>query len=152
MPLPRSLPLAASIAIVLSLLAQQSPAIAQAYSASRFTFCHSGGGVNCVVDGDTFWMGGEKVRIADIDTPETHSPRCEAERALGARATRRLQALLNAGAFSTRRIDRDRDRYGRLLRIVTRDGRSIGSMLVAEGLARPWTGSRQPWCSINSRR
>ena len=29
---------------------------------------------------------------------------------------------------------------------VMRDGRSIGAMLVAEGQARPWEGSRQPWC------
>ena len=142
----RPRPTSAFLAFLLSILGQQASATASNTASSRFTFCHSGGGVNCVVDGDTFWMSGEKVRIADIDTPETHSPRCEAERKLGARATRRLQALLNAGAFSTRRIDRERDRYGRLLRIVTRDGRSIGSMLVAEGLARPWTGSRQPWC------
>ena len=142
----RCLPIPAVVVLVLSMIGQRVPAFALETASSRFTFCHSGGGVNCVVDGDTFWMSGEKVRIADIDTPETHSPRCEAERALGARATRRLQALLNAGAFSTRRIDRERDRYGRLLRIVTRDGRSIGSMLVAEGLTRPWTGSRQPWC------
>ena len=141
----RRLPIPA-VLIVLSMFGQHFPALASDAAASRFIFCHNGGGVNCVVDGDTFWMSGEKVRIADIDTPETHSPRCEAERTLGARATRRLRALLNAGPFSTRRIDRERDRYGRLLRIVTRNGRSIGSMLVVEGLARPWTGSRQPWC------
>ena len=31
-------------------------------------------------------------------------------------------------------------------RVVTRDGRSLGDRLVAEGLARTWTGRRQPWC------
>ena len=58
-----------------------------------FGYCHSGGGTNCVVDGDTFWFRGEKYRIADIDTPETHGPRCSEEGALGARATSRLQQL-----------------------------------------------------------
>ena len=113
---------------------------------SRFTLCHGMGGPDCVVDGDTFWLDGLKIRIADIDTPETHGPRCTAEGALGMRATQRLLALLNAGAFSLTAVERDLDRYGRTLRIVTRQGRSIGARLVAEGLARPWTGARQPWC------
>ncbi len=111
-----------------------------------FGFCHRGGGINCVVDGDTFWFGGEKYRIADIDTPETHGPRCLQEGALGARATDRLQTLMNAGAFTLETGDRDTDRYGRKLRVVTRQGQSIGAMLVAEGLARTWDGSRHPWC------
>lgn len=114
--------------------------------AGRFTLCERGGGTACVVDGDTFWLEGEKIRIADIDTPETRQPRCGSELALGTRATQRLIALLNAGRFSLHPVERDKDRYGRSLRIVSRSSRSIGATLVAEGLARPWTGSRQPWC------
>ncbi|WP_188063087.1 thermonuclease family protein [Sphingobium sp. KCTC 72723] len=113
---------------------------------AQFGFCHSGGGSNCVVDGDTFWFRGDKYRIADIDTPETHGPRCEAEGVLGARATQQLQTLLNAGPFSLASGDRDSDRYGRALRVVTRKGQSIGEQLVAEGLARSWDGARHPWC------
>jgi micrococcal nuclease len=113
-----------------------------------FGFCHSGSGENCVVDGDTFWFHGEKIRIADIDTPETHPPRCAAEARLGAAATQRLQDLLNAGPIRlTTAGDRHIDRYGRKLRIVERDGASIGSILVAEGLARPYNGGpRAGWC------
>src|SRR3546814_100399 len=66
---------------------------------AQFGFCHSGGGRNCVVDGDTFWFAGEKYRIADIDTPETHPPRCAEEARLGRAATDRLRVWLNAGAF-----------------------------------------------------
>ena len=113
---------------------------------ARFGYCHSGGGTNCVVDGDTFWMAGEKIRIADIDTPETHPARCAREQRLGDAATFRLQALLNAGAVTLVPIDRDIDRYGRRLRVVERDGQSLGQMLVDEGLARPWEGYRRPWC------
>ncbi|MET0370621.1 MAG: thermonuclease family protein [Sphingobium sp.] len=114
---------------------------------ASFGLCHSGGGGgDCVVDGDTFWFAGSKYRIADIDTPETHPPRCAAEAALGAQATLRLQALMNAGAFTLEIGERDSDRYGRALRIVTRDGRSIGDQLVADGLARRWDGARHPWC------
>ena len=111
-----------------------------------FGFCHIGGGTNCVVDGDTFWMDGQKIRIADIDTPETHPPRCAGEATLGAQATQRLQALLNAGPVTLETIERDTDKYGRALRIVPRNGQSLGATLVAEGLARPWGGSRRSWC------
>lgn len=113
---------------------------------ASFALCHSGGGKNCVVDGDTFWFRGEKIRIADIDTPETHGPRCPEEAALGARATVRLHDLLNDGAFSLESADRNTDRYGRRLQIVTRRGESLGERLVAEGLARPWEGARRSWC------
>ena len=111
-----------------------------------FGICKSGGGPNCVVDGDTIWYRGSKIRIADIDTPETHQPRCAAEAARGAAATRRLHQLVNAGPFSLQSINRDEDRYGRKLRILTRGGESLGAMLVAEGLARFYEGGRRSWC------
>lgn len=101
----------------------------------------------CVVDGDTFWLDSVKIRIADIDTPEISQPQCDYEKALGEKATERLIQLLNAGPFELQTIGgRDIDRYGRLLRVVVRDGSSLGDQLVAEGLARTWTGRREPWC------
>ena len=98
-----------------------------------------------IVDGDTFWYGGEKIRIADIDTPEVRG-RCPYETQLAAQATNRMSALLAAGPFELHAVERDTDRYGRKLRVVTRGGRSLGDQLVAEGLARTWTGRREPWC------
>jgi len=98
-----------------------------------------------VIDGDTFDYGGDRIRIADIDTPELRG-RCPTERVQAARATQRLRALLAAGPFELVRSGRDEDRYGRKLRVVVRGGRSIGDMLVAEGLARTWSGRREPWC------
>ncbi|HEV2079207.1 MAG TPA: thermonuclease family protein [Allosphingosinicella sp.] len=98
-----------------------------------------------IVDGDTFRYRGEKYRIADIDTPEVNG-RCAFESELAARATDRMEALLHQGPFELHGVDRDEDRYGRKLRVVTRDGRSLGDQLVAEGLARTWTGRREPWC------
>jgi micrococcal nuclease len=111
-----------------------------------FALCRSGADTDCVVDGDTFRVGDIIVRIADIDTPETRDARCAAERARGEEAKHRLRALLNAGPFTLGSYPRDEDTYGRKLRIVERDGRSIGMMLVAEGLAREWDGRRHPWC------
>ena len=123
-------------------------AVAVPASATRasFGFCHTGGGTNCVVDGDTIWLHGQRIRVADIDAPETHEPRCAAEQQLGNRATRRLQQLLSGGAISLQAIDRDEDKYGRKLRVVLVDGQSVGARLVDEGLARHYDGGRRPWC------
>ncbi|MGV1752285.1 thermonuclease family protein [Agrobacterium sp. CG674] len=109
--------------------------------------CGSGLRLNCIVDGDTLWSSGVKIRIADIDTPEISQPRCAAEKTLGDRATLRLMELVNAGPFQMQAWHgRNEDKYGRKLRMLVREGRSIGDMLVSEGLARTWTGKRQPWC------
>lgn len=109
--------------------------------------CGSGPRINCIVDGDTLWSNGIKIRIADIDTPEISDPDCAAEKALGDRATIRLIELVNAGSFRIGAWSKhDQDRYGRKLRVLIRDNRSLGDILVSEGLARTWTGKRQPWC------
>jgi len=125
---------------------EAAPAAALARSESRDRAARITGPVR-VIDGDTFDHNGARIRIADIDTPERNG-RCPHETALAARATRRMSALLAAGPFELHPTPdgRDEDRYGRKLRIVTRGGRSLGDMLVAEGLARTWTGRREPWC------
>lgn len=91
-------------------------------------------------------MDGVKIRVADIDAPETHPSRCAYEADVGNRATNRLRELLNEGPIELRELDRDEDRYGRKLRVVTRNGSSLGDQLVSEGLARTWSGRREPWC------
>lgn len=112
-----------------------------------FTICSGSKRVTCIVDGDTFWLNGEKIRIADIDTPEIGTPQCARELALGQKAKMRLQVLLSAGPFDMHALpDKEADQYGRSLRILMRNGQSIGDKLVAEGLARTWDGRRLPWC------
>lgn len=120
-------------------------AISDTVTAS-FSICGSARRVNCVVDGDTFWLGRQRIRIADIDAPELTPPRCEHEREFGEAAKHRLRALLSAGPFSLVAGARDEDPFGRKLRMVMRAGRSIGERLVAEGLVRRWDGGRRSWC------
>jgi len=120
--------------------------------AASFSYCGSGQRVNCVVDGDTFWFDGRKIRIADINTPELSGAQCADEKLLAQHAKRRMTALLNDGNFSLVTIIRDRDKYGRLLRIVERDGSSLGEILVGEGLAERWQGRRSGWCGRGSNR
>lgn len=115
-------------------------------AAALFTLCTSAPRETCVVDGDTFWLAGEKVRMADINAPETAQAECASERQRGEAAKLRLLQLLNAGPVSLVDDARSRDRYGRRLAVATRQGESLGAMLVAEGLAEPWRGRRSSWC------
>lgn len=104
--------------------------------------------VTCVVDGDTFWYRGTKIRIADTNAPELSKTACAREARLAAAATRRLTVLLNAGPFSLGVEGRETDRYGRALRVVMRGGESLGTVQEREGLAEHWQGRRGDWCAV----
>jgi micrococcal nuclease len=101
------------------------------------------------IDGDTIEVDGETIRILNIDTPEIRHAQCDAERRLGQVAKRRVEVLLASGEIGIRRGDGGRmtDKYGRTLAVVAIDGVDIGEQLIAEGLARPWTGKRRSWCN-----
>lgn len=98
----------------------------------------------CVVDGDTLWYQGIKIRLLDIDAPEVEGL-CLNERQLAQAATVELTRLLNTGLV---RIAFDgQDQYGRhLAQIWVREG-EIGTAMLAAGLAEPF-GQRgpSPWC------
>lgn len=115
---------------------------------AQFALCVDGSRHTCVVDGDTIWLHGEKIRIADIDAPEISQPSCEAERIAGTRATEHLTRWLNEGAFEVHPNPdgRDTDRYGRKLRVLARSGESAVETLEAEGLATRWGDSGREWC------
>lgn len=133
-------------ALAIGILASVASAEQPNSASDAFSICGSGQRITCVVDGDTFWFRGEKIRIADIDTPELSPPRCQRERELGLAAKQRLLEILNSGPLSFKTTAREKDRFGRKLRIVYRDRHSVGDMLVAIGLARKWQGSRRSWC------
>ena len=115
---------------------------------ATFSICGKDRHITCIVDGDTFWLRGERFRIADIDAPEINPPRCEAERIRGEAAKRRLGELLNAGPFPLVARFRGEDQYGRKLPTVMREGRSIGGISVRPGLARWWDDPAQSWCGM----
>lgn len=110
-----------------------------ALTAAAIAVCPaSGARQHCVHDGDTIWWQGEKIRLADIDTPELNG-RCEAERRRAVAARDRLVVLLNVRDVQIRRTGTDR--FGRTL--ARFDG--IGQQLIREGLATRWP-SRKDWC------
>jgi micrococcal nuclease len=98
-----------------------------------------------VIDGDTFSYRGQRVRIAGIDAPETHPPRCIEEARLGLAATQRLKQLLGSGTVTV--SGADHDQYGRALRSVQVNGQDVGKAMTSAGMARSYDGKkRRPWC------
>ncbi len=93
-----------------------------------------------VIDGDTFEMGGETIRLLEIDAPESGQACRDAggrSYGCGARAADRLRALLTAGPVSCE--GDERDRYGRRLARCDVKGIDIGGAMVAEGHALAFT-------------
>lgn len=102
-----------------------------------------------VIDGDTFELvGGERVRILNIDTAEMPPrSRCVTERKLALAAKVRLAEVIKHGEIITlTREGRDRDRYDRQLRRGRINGQDVGDLLIREGLAQPWRGHKAAWC------
>lgn len=105
-----------------------------------------------VIDGDTLEDMAADItyRVVNIDTPETGPrARCAAERDLGNQATRQARTLISAANDVELRPTGRIDRYGRTIAFVLIDGRDLGETLIADGLARPWRGRREPWCDAS---
>ncbi len=103
---------------------------------------------NCVVDGGTFWYGRKKIQIADIQAPRIKQAKCDNERKLGSLAKRRLWEILNAGKVQLAAAGSGKaGTSGQDARVTVGEGRSIGDMLVAEGLARRGADGKRGWCA-----
>jgi len=71
-------------------------------------------------DGDTLWIGGARIRIAGIDTPELSPVRCERDRQGGMAAQQRWLEILNSGPPVFGSAAHDEDSFGGKLRVVYR--------------------------------
>ena len=111
-----------------------------------------------VIDGDTFEMNGETIRISNIDAPESGSrAECMAEAHLAVVATQALNDLLgteyvaNGRAILPTLRREGRDRYGRTLaRVTLAQGGDAGDLMVERDLAARWTGQRADWCGATT--
>lgn len=111
--------------------------------ATEFPICGAGKRITCVVDGDTFWLNGEKLRPEGFDAPEMGLPNCPGP-AAGAEASRAaLQQLLSQGRIG---IERHGISYNRRLARVTVDGVDIATPMIASGHARRYVPGEKPWC------
>ncbi|RYC17414.1 nuclease [Ciceribacter ferrooxidans] len=114
--------------------------------AGTFYYCGTSGLDNCVASGDTFWHHKTKIVLADAVAPQTERAKCQAERDKGFAAKVRLKELLNAGAFDLVAPGMPVAASGSEYKVVLRNGRSLGAVLLNDGLAQPRAGERKGWC------
>jgi micrococcal nuclease len=112
--------------------------------ADQYDQCYTGA-PNCVADGGTIYVAGEKVAIAGIDAPQIRGAQCPEERTRGIDAAVRLANYLNGGSVTVSAPFRDG--YGRQVRNVEVRGRDVGQWMIAAGLAREHLGAKQNWCA-----
>lgn len=140
---PAAVPVPAAQPVKLA-SAAGSPAFSENASGA-FGYCGQGQHVNCVGDGGTFWYKGEKILIADVVIPDVGAARCADERRAGFAAKSRLLKLLNAGPFVMNAAGKAGGAGAP--RVISRNGLSFGSQLMAEGLARKPAASPGGWCA-----
>ncbi len=113
--------------------------------AARFEQCYSSDGGNCVSDGDTIYVAGEKVQIAGVEAPLIQGSKCESERSRGIDAAVRLADLLNSGNVTVSRAFRDQS--GQTVRHVLVNGDDVGETMINAGVARRIGSSEPDWCA-----
>ncbi|MEP6983370.1 MAG: hypothetical protein ABI853_06970 [Sphingomicrobium sp.] len=111
--------------------------------AAQFGQCYNAQGPNCVLDGDTFYVGAKQVAIAGIEAPRIADARCPAERDRGVTAAVELAELLNSGRVTIGAATRDPS--GRAVRKVEVKGRDVATTMIDRSLARE-AGSSPSWC------
>ena len=117
-----------------------------------------------VIDGDTIraFRKRPNVRLVGFNAPETRRAACDAEEELGAKATRRLRALVRDGNLDFEFVvcscpagteGTPACNYGRRCGTLKANGRDVGAILIAEGLAVPFQcgptkcpKTPRPWC------
>lgn len=117
-----------------------------------------------VIDGDTIRVYHKQpnVRLVGFNAPETRRAACDAERELGDRATRRVRDLVREGLLDFEFVacscppgteGTPACNYGRRCGTLKADGRDVGAILIAEGLAVPFQcgatrcpKTPRPWC------
>ena len=81
------------------------------------------------VDGDTIRVGGERIRLRGIDTPELNEPD-------GMAAKQRLEELLRSGPMEI--VPHGRDVYDRLIADVFINGQNVAEILKSEGFTKAY--------------
>jgi endonuclease YncB( thermonuclease family) len=138
---------AAAIAVIvigvsIATIVRNDPAAAA--RAMRFGQCYNADGPNCVLDGATIRIRGEKSSIAGIDAPQIQGAKCAAERTQGIDAAVKLADLLNSGRVSA--SGASRDAAGREVRKVTVNGEDVGAAMIDAGAARKAGDEPASWC------
>jgi endonuclease YncB( thermonuclease family) len=109
-------------------------------------------------DGDSITCDGTNMRdmgdgapfVSGYDTPEIQRRKCDQELELGRKAKRRMEELLSTPGiqvFDSDQFDKTQSRRP-LVWVKLPSGRTVGNVLISEGLARKWTHDyRADWCA-----
>jgi endonuclease YncB( thermonuclease family) len=98
-----------------------------------------------ISDGDTIFARGRVFRLVGFNTPETFKARYAEERALGVKAHRRLQQLVDGGGLDLTEVrcscrpgtEGTREcNFGRACGVLKAKGVDVGRTLISEGLVR----------------
>ena len=132
-----------TVAAAIFTFTRDEPAAAQG---PRFAQCYNANGSDCVQNGDTITVGGQRVEIAGIVAPAIQGAHCDAERDKGIEAAMGLASLLNRGLVTV--SPPARDYSGRVAQTVQVNGTDVGQSMINLGLARP-DDSNRGWCSAS---
>lgn len=125
---------------------------AQTASSKEFVKCVPGksraADETCLVDGDTIWLDGNKLRLKGFDTPEPMTKICggKFETELARKASDRLLYLLNTKSWTIEYFGKERNGK-RTLATIRISGRDVGDILIDERLARRWPDGDEWWCN-----
>ncbi|WP_248305261.1 thermonuclease family protein [Devosia sp. 1566] len=128
------------------------PAAAQPHPRLRLEMCGNQRNTptkTCLVDGDTLWLSGEKIRLEGFDTPEPQTHICggDREKALARQASARMLELLNSNEWTIERGGLDATEEKRRLATIRIGGRDVGDILIEERLAVAWPDGEEWWCN-----
>lgn len=111
---------------------------------TTFDSCGNGARAACVLSPREFAYGDRTYHLSDVRTPDGQFPACDAEEQLAGKAKRTFIGILNGGAFESLPDPSDSDPAARIL---MRDGVSIGQIMIAKGVAKPWAPKPYNWCA-----
>ena len=111
--------------------------------AAQFNQCYAAAGPNCVLDGDTIYVGGQRVEIAGMEAPKISDAACDVERDRGIQAATELALLLNSGPVAVGAPFRDST--GRTVSKVEVKGRDVALKMVDQNVAHE-ANSGLGWC------
>lgn len=109
-------------------------------------------------DGDSITCDGTNMRdmgdgapfVSGYDTPEIQRSKCDQELELGREAKSRMEELLGTPGirvFDSGQFDKTQSRRP-LVWVKLPNGRTVGNVMIGEGLARRWTPDyKANWCA-----
>lgn len=104
-----------------------------------------------VIDGDTIEVcqkaGPERIRIAQLDAPESYRPKCDKEKHLGIAAKNEAHRFFVRPSVNLEINRISTDRYGRSVAAVSVNGKDFATYMIESGHGVKWQfNKKHDWC------